>query len=389
MRPFIDLLKREMRLIVGDHSLLLTLLIAPVLYAFFYGSIYSHKEERAVKIAVVDSDGSALSRLITEQINATPIADVLEVSNIQAAQELMYTGSIQGYLYIEQGLGQKILSLKQGNIVLALNTSRFLPSSDLTSTITKVCLTLGAGVRLNYFKMKGEGNEIALRETNPIALNYKPLYNVKGSYGDFLLPGLLALILQQTLLIGLAESMSSEREKETIMDLIHHGCGSVSTILWGKGLWYFILYSCYALFFLTVNFTILDLPFRGSPLNLSILMALFLLTLIPMGLWIGALFKSQLLSMQLMAFSTYPIFLITGYSLPYASLPVGVQCIAALLPTTPFLQAYQSVVQTGGTLMENKWHLVHLMLLWLLFSLLFLWKMKRLGDRQKRLQKFK
>lgn len=382
MRPFLDLLKRELRLITTDHTLLLTLLIAPVLYAFFYGSIYINKGEQEVKLAVVDADGSSLSRMISEQINATALADVVPVANLQEAQQQTYTGDVQGYLYLESGLEQKVLSLKQANVVLALNTSRFLPSSDLTATVTKICLTLSAGVRLNYFKMKGRGNEIALQETNPLRLNYKPLYNESGSYGGFLLPGLLALILQQTLLIGLAESMSSEREHKRLSEMLRAGRGSLSAILWGKGLWYFLLFCCYAFFFLTVNFQILHLPFRGSVWSIAILMALFLVTLIPLGLWIGSLFKSQILSMQIMAFSTYPIFLITGYSMPYQSLPEVVQWLSALLPTTPFLKAYTSIVQAGGSLADNKGAVVHLILLWLLFCGLFLWRFRRLERKE-------
>ena len=383
MRPFLDLLKRELRLITTDHTLLLTLLIAPVLYAFFYGSIYINKAESEVKIAVVDADGSALSRMISEQLNATSLADVVPVADLQEAQQKMYGGDVQGYCYIENGLEQKVLALQQANVVLALNASRFLPSSDLTATVTKICLTLGAGVRLNYFKRKGNTNDIALEEANPVRLNEKPLYNESGSYGGFLLPGLLALILQQTLLIGLAESMSSEREQKRLSQMLCTGRGSLSAILWGKGLWYFLLFGCYAFFFMTVNFQVLHLPFRGSALDIGMLLALFLVTLIPLGLTIGSLFKSQILSMQVMAFSTYPIFLITGYSMPYQSLPKLVQWISALLPTTPFLKAYTSIVQTGGNLHDNRGAVVHLLLLWLLFCGLFLWRFRRLEKKER------
>lgn len=383
MRAFTDLFKRELRLITGDHSLLLTLLIAPVLYAFFYGSIYINKEEQNVKIAVVDDDGSSLSRLISKEINATQIAKVIPVANLEQAKQKMYRGDVEGYFYIEQGLESKVLSLKQGNVVLALNASRFLPSSDLTSAITKICLTLSAGVRLNYFKMQGKGSELAMQETNPVKLDYRPLFNESGSYGGFLLPGLLALILQQTLLIGLAESMAAERSDKRLSELLRIGRGSLSSLLWGKGLWYFILYCCYALFFLTVNFQILKLPLRGSVFDISVLMVLFLLTLIPMGLWIGSLFKSQIIAMQVLAFSTYPIFLITGYSLPYESLPQPVQWISAMLPTTPFLKAYQSVTQAGGTLMENIGSVIHLIILWLVFVGLFVLRFQRLEKRER------
>lgn len=382
MRAFTDLLKRELRLITSDHSLLLTLLIAPVLYAFFYGSIYIHKEEEKVKIAVVDADGSSLSRLITKEINTTKIADVVPVANLEQAKEKMYQGDVEGYFYIENGLESKVLSLQQGNVVLALNASRFLPSSDLTSAITKICLTLSAGVRLNYFKMQGKGNEVAMQETNPVKLDYRPLFNESGSYGGFLLPGLLALIFQQTLLIGLSESMSAEREEKKLSELLRLGRGSLSAMLWGKGLWYFLLYSCYALFFLTVNFQVLNLPLRGSGWDISVLMVLFLLTLIPMGLWIGSLFKSQIVAMQVLAFSTYPIFLITGYSLPYESLPKAIQWISALLPTTPFLKAYQSVTQAGGNLMENRGAVIHLILLWVFFAGLFIFRFRRLEKKE-------
>ena len=383
MRAFADLFKRELRLITKDHSLLLTLLIAPVLYAFFYGSIYINKEEQDVKIAVVDDDGSSLSRLISKEINATKIAEVISVANLEQAKEKMYRGDVEGYLYLETGLESKVLSLQQGNVVLALNASRFLPSSDLTSAITKICLTLSAGVRLNYFKMQGKSSELAMQETNPVKLDYRPLYNESGSYGGFLLPGLLALILQQTLLIGLSESMAAERGEKRLSELLRLGRGSPSAMLWGKGLWYFLLYCCYALFFLTVNFQILNLPLRGSAFDISVLMVLFLLTLIPMGLWIGSLFKSQIIAMQVLAFSTYPIFLITGYSLPYASLPEAIQWISALLPTTPFLKSYQSVTQAGGNLTDNIGAVVHLIILWLFFAGLFVLRIQRLEKRER------
>jgi ABC-2 type transport system permease protein len=384
MRRLLDLLKREIRLVSTDHSLLLTLLIAPILYAFFYGSIYSQKEEKGVKIAVVDADGSSLSRNIVEQIDATPIVHVIRAANIGEAKQMMFTGKSEGYMYIARGLKKDVLSLQQAHIVLALNNSRFLPSSDLQKAITQISLAAGIKVRIKYFKKTGKGSQLALWEARPVKLNHKSLYNPSGSYGSFILPGLLALILQQTLLIGLTESMALERQRKSLTELIRKGRGNLSAVLWGKGLGYFVLFACYALFFVAVNFNILHIPFRGSPLDLSILMAVFLLSIIPLGLLIGSFFKSQVLSLQVMAFSTYPIFLITGYSVPYHSLPQVVQGIASLLPTTPFLLAYQSMVLAGSSLLENKFHLLHLILLWLLFVGLFLWRLRHLEKQKER-----
>lgn len=360
------LLLREASLVAKDHSLLLTLLIAPLLYAFFYGSIYINKEEQNVKLAVVDDDHSRLSRLLQQNIDNSPTVELIHFPNLEEAKEHMYRGNCQGYFYIPKGTESNLLSLKQSNVVLAVNAARFLPSSDILMSVQQICLTIGAGVRLQYYqKSEGMSSTIAMQNVMPVNLDYRPLFNERSSYGAFLLPGLLALILQQTLLIGLSESVAGERQHSRIKEWLK---GGVSTGIWGKGLFYLFLFSAYAFFFLNVNYSLLNLPMRGNGFELSLLLALLILTLIPMAQFIGSLFKSQLLCLQMMAFSTYPIFLITGYSWPFESLPVAIQWLSKLLPTTPFILMYTSVVQSGASLWANPGALIHLMLLWCFYS---------------------
>ncbi|MCK9421563.1 MAG: ABC transporter permease [Bacteroidales bacterium] len=383
IRDILSVFFRELKLIGEDHSLLLTLLIAPVLYLFFYGSIYSFKEEEKVKLAVVDDDQSSLSRMLTQQINNLQMVDVLLEPSVDKAQHLMYEGVCQGYLYIDKGLEQKVLTLQQGNVVLAVNAGRFLPSSDLIASVTKICLAVSAGVRMQYFEMKGLPEKTSLKEAMPVNLDYRPMFNDRSSYGAFLLPGLLMLILQQTLLLGLAGSVASERMKKNLVnwfsvtnDHIFHG-------IIGKGLFYFFLFACYALFALTINFSVFHLTLKGNAGTLMFLITLFLLSLIPMAMLIGSFFKSQLLCLQIMAFSSYPFFLITGYSWPFRMLPIFIQVISSLLPTTPFMQAYISVTQQGGTLSDNSATVIHLLGLVLLFSCLCYWRLKYLVIRSR------
>ncbi len=383
IRDILLVFLRELKLIGEDHSLLLTLLIAPLLYMFFYGSIYSFKEEEKVKLAVVDDDQSSLSRLLIQQINNLQMVDIFIVPSIDRAQHEMYEGVCQGYLYIDKGLEQKVLSLQQGNVVLAVNAGRFLPSSDLIASVTKMCLAVSAGVRMQYFEMKGLTEKNSLREAMPVNLDYRPMFNDRSSYGAFLLPGLLMLILQQTLLLGLAESVAAERMKKTVGSWFSITGGNILYGIIGKGLFYFFLFSCYALFVLTINFSVLHLTIAGSLTALAFIMMIFLLTLIPMAMWIGSFFKSQLLCLQIMAFSSYPIFLITGYSWPFSMLPVFIQVISSLLPTTPFMQVYISVTQQGGTLMDNVVTVLHMLALMIFFGGLsyhrFRWLAGRLG----------
>lgn len=378
MKEVLEILKREIRNVSKDSSLFLILLLAPILYAFMYGSIYLNKGEEKVRLALIDNDGTAISRTLTQQLNSTPMIEIVPSSNISEAQEMMFQGEVQGYFYIQSGFEKNIFSLKQANVNLVLNASRFLPSSDLLSTATKVCLTVGAGVRKTYFNKQGMGEDEAMKMTNPINMDYRPLYNSSMTYGAFLLPGLLAIILQQTLLIGVAAAFTSEREDKKLLNLYQISKQSISKMIFGKSLLYFVVFMIFGFFFSVVNFSVFDVEVRGNYLDLAVISALFIATIIVFGMLIGSFFKTKLFAFQVLVFSSYPIFLITGYSMPYQALPKFVQILSDALPTSPFLKTYISIVQAGGSLSDNLSSVIHLIVLWIVFELLLILRIKYL-----------
>lgn len=378
MKEVLEILKREIRNVSKDSSLFLILLLAPILYAFMYGSIYLNKGEEKVRLALIDNDGTAISRTLTQQLNSTPMIEIVPSSNISEAQEMMFQGEVQGYFYIQSGFEKNIFSLKQTNVNLVLNASRFLPSSDLLSTATKVCLTVGAGVRKTYFNKQGMGEDEAMKMTNPINMDYRPLYNSSMTYGAFLLPGLLAIILQQTLLIGVAAAFTSEREEKKLLNLYQISKQNISKMIFGKSLLYFVVFMIFGFFFSVVNFSVFDVEIRGNYFDLAVVSALFIATIIVFGMLIGSFFKTKLFAFQVLVFSSYPIFLITGYSMPYQALPRFVQILSDMLPTSPFLKTYISIVQAGGSLSDNLSSLIHLIVLWIVFELLLILRIKYL-----------
>ncbi len=381
MKEFFKVLALEIRKVSADSSLFLILLGAPIVYAFMYGSIYINKGEGEVKLALVDDDGTQISRTLTDQLRSNRTVKMITASDLNDAKEKMNQGEVQGYFYIQNGLEKNILSLKQANVNLVLNASRFLPSSDLLSSVTQVCLTVGAGVRAQYFSKQGMNTSQTMVMTNPINLDYRPLYNEAVTYGAFLLPGLLAIILQQTLLIGVGATMTSERENSTLKQLYRTSGGNISKMILGKGFLYFFVFMVFAFFFVEVSFKVLGVPVQGSYWSLFTLMALFISTIIVLGLLIGSFFTSKMLIYQVMVFSSYPIFLVTGYSLPYIAFPKPIQVFSDMLPTSPFFKAYLSIVQAGGSLADNLPAIIHLVLLWTFYMLLLFWRLHYLTKK--------
>jgi len=171
-----------------------------------------------------------------------------------------------------------------------------------------VVLTMAAGARVKYFEMQGYSIDQARELFEPLRIDVKPLFNTTETYGDFLIPGILALILQQTLLMGLSESIAKEREAGTMGDLFATAGRSMWALMSGKGAFYLALFSAYAFFFYTVNFQVFSIPFRGSALALAILTMIFLLSVVYLSLFLSSFFHRKMIALQILGFTSYPIF---------------------------------------------------------------------------------
>lgn len=374
---FIKALLREAQRVGKDHTLVLSLLLAPIFYAFFYGSIYLNKTESEVHLAVVDHDRTALSRQYTQMIDQTQKVNVaLKTPSLQEAHRLFLNTDVQGILVIEKNFERNVKKLQSTDVGLILNTSRFLPSNDINEAVTEISLMLGAGVRLEYYELHGDNDELSLIEAMPISITDHSVFVTPSSYGGFLLPGLLLLILQQTFLIGLAESIAREREKETVKDWLDLSKGHIWSAIFGKGLFFLLLFSAYALFFHIVNYHVLNIGVGGNHWLLSFLLATFFLVILQFGTFFGTLFSREIWALQFFAFSTYPIFLLSGYSWPMYAMNDVLQTIANFIPTTPMLEAYSGIVFKEATFTQILHPFLHLLALGVFYAALAYWRMR-------------
>ncbi len=371
--------RREVRQIAHDFNITLVVLVAPLIYALFYGSIYMHKTEQDIPIVVVDNDHTELSRLLIRDLDAHQSIKVEAAeTDIGEARAMVQRLECEGTVFIPEGFER---SLKNGvgcDLHISLNTSRFLVSNDLNKAITEVVTTLAAGVKIKFFEAKGYSQEQALQAAEPLLGEVRPLFNPVGSYGDFFLPGLLMLILQQTMLIGLAESIAKEREERSLPDLRQNANLSAIAAVIGKGGCYLAIYSAYALFFFVVVFPFYRLPVAGSSLALATLTLLLLVTIIPIAIFVSSFFDSKIRALQFLAMSSIPIFLISGYSWPTESMPRLLQWLSQLIPTTPYLHAFIRVSQMGAGWSHVTGEMLQLLLLAGVWLVVCLWRIRRL-----------
>lgn len=212
----------------------------------------------------------------------------------------------------------------------------------------------------------------------PVQPEIRPLFNVVESYGDFLLPGMMILILHQTLLIGLAESFAREREEGNIIPLFKQSNRSTAALIIGKGMFYFLLFGAYAFFYFTVVFNVFTIALKGSIPTLILITMLFLTAVIYFAIYLSSFFKRKIVALQFLTFTSYPVFLISGYSWPMESLPFVLKILANLLPSTPYFAAFTRVTQMGAGFGDIIPEVIHMAALLLLYFTALHFRMKNL-----------
>lgn len=376
------ILNNELKLVVSDHSILLTVIIAPLLYAFFLGSIYLNKDIEKIRFAVVDYDNSPTSREVIRMLAANQMIEMAgSLEDYDEGVEKLMNLEVQGFLVFTDGFEKELLRMGGVNLNLYLNTTRFLPSNDLNMAVNEVMLTIGSGIRLEYYEIQGIDPHKALQMLNPVVAEVKPIYNVTNSYGGFLLPGLFFLILQQTLLIGLGESVSRDNQKGLLDSYLLGSKNGILGYITGKISYYLFLYMGYLIFFIAVVFPFFGLPIAGSIIPIFISFTIFLLTIMLLTMLIGTFVNSQIRMMEILAFTSYPFFLLSGYSWPISAMPLPVQWLSALIPTTPMMEAVTRLLVMGGEWEDVVSQILHLLILLLISTVLIIWRLRFFRNR--------
>jgi len=377
---FRNVFRRELDIIRHDRNIIIVLFLAPVAYALFLGTIFTKKVETDVPIIVVDNDHSALSREFVRSLDSHQLIKVSDVSpDFVSARENIISAKAQAIVYITNDFESDLKSGQAVDLPVYLNTARFLPSNDINKAVSEVALTMAAGIRLKYFLANGMSTDEARELVQPLTGDIRPLFNVTESYGDFLLPGLFILILQQTLLFGLALSVARDRETHSLKILNDLAGGNALTAVVGKGTPYFVLYASYTFFSLVVFFALFRLNVLGSISALAALLIIFHVAIIGFAICISSFFKQEIQALQFLVFTSMPLFLLSGYSWPVWAMPWSLRQITQLFPSTPLFQAFVRVTQMGAGWQHIWPDLLHLLILAVGWVALAQWRLKRLN----------
>jgi ABC-2 type transport system permease protein len=335
--------KNELKEIINDKGALLILFFAVIAYPIVYSIGYKNNVLREIPIAVIDLDHTQSSRTLTRMIDQTQQVKVYTKANsLTEAERLFWEGNINGIILIESEFEKKLFKGEQSNIDVYCDAGYFLIYKETLNAALKSSGTFSAGVEIKRNLASGSSFEQAIEQQHPLDLKFTNLYNPSGAYGSFVMPGIIILIIQQTLLIGIGMIGGAGREKNNkqfIAPGIMLRSGAVSVIT-GKALAYFLIYMVNAIITLVWMYDWFDFPDKGNLFHMFLLLVPFLFSVIFMGLTISLLFTKREYSIIFLVFLSPIVLFLSGLSWPANSIPKFLHTIAYIFPSTNMVPAY-------------------------------------------------
>ena len=344
---------QEMKQVFRDEGVLIFFVVVPLAYPLLYSWIYNNEVVREVPVVVVDDSHSGTSRQLIRSCDASPDVRVLcYAADIDEAKSLVSRQLAKGIYYIPSDFDERLGRMEQATISVYCDMSLMLTYKAIYQTVMAVTQKMGAEIqtKLSHPYTKREA-QIAVQ---PLSYDEVPIFNPSGGYGSFILPAVLILILQQTLVLGIGLSAGTARERNRYHELIpidRHYQG-IFRIIGGKFMCYFMIYMVMGAYLSLFVPWLFSFPMLAQWQDLLILMLPYIMACIFFGMIVSCIVRYRENVMLLMVFVSLPLLFLTGVSWPQTSIPPFWQSISWLFPSTFGARAYIRMNTMGGTLSD-------------------------------------
>lgn len=345
----------EYKQIFKDEGTLLFVILVPLLYPVLYSWIYNNEVVKEVPVAVVDCSHSAMAREFVRHCDASSDVKVAyRCNSLEEAKDLVGHQKVYGVIYMPEDFGTRLGRMEQAHVSVYCNMGLMLTYKAIFQTCTVVAADLNSRIQIElsgaYTAREGE------LTASPINVCDVPMFNNTGGYGNFILPGVLVLVLQQVLLLGIGMAYGTSYEKHGFVRLkpmLERNFG-LSRIMVGRTLGFLVLFvmlSAWVLLAIPRIFNFVHIMPCGEFLLFTIP---YLLACIFFAITFSFIVRQRENVMLLVVFTSVPFLFMSGVSWPKSNIPEIWQWTGYLFPSTFGIQGFIKL-NTMGCLFSDIW----------------------------------
>jgi len=331
MKHILAVARKEFRHIVRDRSTLFLVLFTPTLLLVFMAYALT-ADIHHVAIAVLDYDRSPAARAFIQQITAGDDLDLYtQAVSFDELDRLLLEGKIKAAVVLAPGFSRSLLTLKGVPLQVIIDGTEPESGAFAVDHIARraeafVAQALGA-------QLEARGLDAAA--LTPLDVRVRAWFNPGLKPRNDIIPGLISIVMGMPAL-SVALAIAHEREHGTLEQLMATPIGRAELMI-GKILPYLLVGLVNVALIPALAISLFHISLNGSFALFFALSAVFLFSILGMGVLIGVLVRTQAAALALsFLLIFYPGFFLTGIFFPLASMPEEARMEAMFLPGTPY-----------------------------------------------------
>ncbi len=360
LHNILEVFHEELHNALTDEGVIVFFLIVPLLYPLLYSYLYGKETVREVPTVVVDMAKSATSREFLRKVDAT--SDVYIVghcADMQEAVEQVHRRNAYCLIYIPAEFDRDLVEGRQAVVELYSDMGSILYYKAVYASCTEVSLAMNRDIKAQ--RLEGATDEQASTFAYPIEYEYVPMFNTQNGFASFIIPGVLILVIQQTMLLGIGMMAGEEREKKRRGILEPHVIGKRPVEMFaGKGAAYLAIYVVIAAYVFCVVPRLFHLIQIGRWADMLAFLVPFLLACLFFSMTLSGLAYNREVFIIMFVFVSVPLLFISGISWPSCSVPAFWKVVSWFFPSTFGINGLVKINSMGAVLSDVRPELIGL-----------------------------
>lgn len=344
----------EFTLVFRDGGVLLFFFFLPLAYPIVYTLIYNPELCRDISVVVVDDCRTAQSRELVRMADATEAMHIIGyAANMDEAKRAMHEKEAFGIFLIPRDYSERIGRGEQGVTAFFSDMTLLLRYRSFMAALTDLQLASGAQIRTETLDAMGASS---IGGTSlPVNQEAYFLGDPTQGFASFIMPGIVILILQQSLVLGitmLAGGAAERRRRFGGVDPwainVPQGAGMI-----GRMLCYLVIYIPLTIYILHYVMVMFSLPHIGPPLDYLLFVVPLLVGSVFLGMTLQVFVTERESSMLIVVFTSVIFLFISGLTWPRYAMSWLWKAVGNLIPATWGIEGFIQINSNGGTLTDN------------------------------------